>query len=297
MIVPFKILVDIAFKIFSQESSSEVQTHTDIVRLNSRIQHLGLTMGPIHSRTSIFKVNDQRPRPLSTDFQGQYWSLRIVLRTIANQLNDLNILCSSDLSYVCCQSIKKIAPEVATNLETESVLELIKEILVFVLVNRHRFKKLSSDSDEADGLSSELKLFHYLLCILRSRTFPNENIPRLCCELLEILTSKACVLETLRNLPESTRQHVDHTDVIPFLWPELLEKYPRSRDAGRVILQYMYIFGIMDSAVELIDRNLASTEWCDKFNLAGKLAALLGQIDLGIFQVIFFKFFMSSSKT
>ena len=172
-----------------------------------------------------------------------------------------------------------IAPEVATNPETESILELIKEILVFVLVHRHRFKKHFCDSDEADGLSSELKLFHSLLCILRSRSFPNETIPRLCCELLELLTSKAGVLETLRNLPESTRQHVDHTDVIPFLWPELLEKYPRSRDAGRVILQYIYIFGIMDPAVQLIDQNLASSDWCDVFNLADKLAALLGQIE------------------
>ena len=133
-----------------------------------------------------------------------------------------------------------------------------------------------SDSDEADGLSSELKLFHSLLCILRSRTFPNETIPRLCCELLELLTSKANVLETLRNLPESTRQHVDHTDVIPFLWPELLEKYPRSRDSARVILQYMYVFSVMDSAVELIDAKREADDWCEKFNLVDQLAALLG---------------------
>ena len=153
VLVPFKILVDLAFKIFSQESTPEVQTHTDLMALNNRIQQLGLTMGPAHSRTSIFKINDQRPRPISNDFTGQYWSLRILLKTIANQLNDLNVLCSSDLTYVCCCSIKMIAPEVPTNPETESIL--VQGSANFQVQSHTQVELFDSNNSRNSGLCTD----------------------------------------------------------------------------------------------------------------------------------------------
>ena len=91
---------------------------------------------------------------------------------------------------------------------------------------------------------------------------------------------------------------MDHADVVPYLWPELLEKYPRPRDAGRVILQYLYIFGIMEPAIELIDRSLASNDWSEKFNLADKLAALLAQIEpSGMMRSPIICFFVTYSVT
>ena len=123
--------------------------------------------------------------------------------------------------------------EITTLAETSTIIELVKDILSFELNNRYRYKKNAPESDEADGLSPEIKLFHSVLCILEHREFPTASIPRNCCEIIEILTTKAAVLELLRNLPEATRQHVDHSLVIPLLWVELLENYPRCRDAAK----------------------------------------------------------------
>ena len=76
-------------------------------------------------------------------------------------------------------------------------------------------------------------------------------MPLICLELLEMLTSKAGVLETLRALPESHRQYVDHSNVIPYLWDELGEIDPRAKNAAKVILQYLYHFSVRVSAVKI----------------------------------------------
>ena len=172
---------------------------------------------------------------------------------------------------------------------------------------------------KADELTSELKIFHSALRILRDREFVNQTVPSTCCEVLESLTAKTNVLESLRyliisllrhhlflnilferNLPESLRQYVDHHQVIPSLWPELLESTGRgpqtiramhsklvrrplskgrSKNAARVIFQYLNIFSERELIEELIDTGYHSTDWKDHFNLADTLSSLLQQIE------------------
>jgi len=167
-------------------------------------------------------------------------------------------------------------PEVA---QTSEILDLVKQVLVFELSNRHKFKKNVPESDEADGLSQELKLFHSVLCVFQTRRFAIDKIPQTCCEIIEMLTTKDGVLESLRNLPESTRQHVDHSLVIPLLWPELLEDHPRSRDAAKIILQYLNTFSIMDTLLALIDEKFSGNDWGNKFELVDQLQSIIGQLE------------------
>lgn len=49
-------------------------------------------------------------------------------------------------------------------------------------------------------MTSELKIFHSALRILRDREFVNHTVPSTCCEVLESLTVKTNVLESLRYL-------------------------------------------------------------------------------------------------
>ena len=172
-----------------------------------------------------------------------------------------------------------ISEDIPLIIETSEILEFVKSILVFELSNRHKFKKNLPESDEADGLSQELKLFHSVLCIFQNRTFPNDRIPQTCSQIIELLTTKDGVLESLRNLPESTRQNVDHSLVIPLLWPELLQDYPRSRDAAKIILQYLNTFSIMDTLLVLIDEKFNSNDWGQKFELVDQLQSILGQLE------------------
>ena len=51
-----------------------------------------------------------------------------------------------------------------------------------------------------DVKPSELKIFHSALRILRDREFVNQSVPSTCCEVLESLTVKTNVLESLRYL-------------------------------------------------------------------------------------------------
>lgn len=52
-------------------------------------------------------------------------------------------------------------------------------------------------------------------------------------------------METLRALPESHRQYVDHSHVIPYLWDELSETDWRARNASKVILQELVSIGLI----------------------------------------------------
>ena len=67
--------------------------------------------------------------------------------------------------------------------------------------------------------------------------------------------------------------------MIPSLWPELLESTGRSKNAARVIFQYLNIFSERELIEELIDAGYNSTDWKDHFNLADTLSSLLQQIE------------------
>ena len=93
------------------------------------------------------------------------------------------------------------------------------------------------------------------------------------------MSLKLAYMIFFRNLPESMRQYVDHHEVIPSLWPELLESTGRSKDAARVILQYLNIFSERELIEELIDAAHNSTDWKDNFDLVDTLSSLLQQIE------------------
>ena len=53
----------------------------------------------------------------------------------------------------------------------------------------------------------------------------------------------------------------------------------RSKNAARVIFQYLNIFSERELIEELIDTGYHSTDWKDHFNLADTLSSLLQQIE------------------
>ena len=77
------------------------------------------------------------------------------------------------------------------------------------VLNSRISKPRSEWTLQADELTSELKIFHSALRILRDREFVNQSVPSTCCEVLESLTVKTNVLESLRYFTISLQLVLD----------------------------------------------------------------------------------------
>jgi len=280
VVIPFKELFELSMYLsesHGDESDDLIQPTVDDI--NDKVIRIGLI---------VVDHSDRRP-PSRHATMGETAQILQIFEVLNSQiqLRDGAVLSTNKILMICYSTIKRIEPRIGEDNNCIKVLSQVKKMVQVVFMSKNREEENGDDphgdasrnNSEADGLSPALQLFYRLLCILKRGQYASKEMAVICSDILELLTSKATVLETLRALPESHRQYVDHSHVIPYLWAELGESDCRARNASKVILQYLYHFSTSNQIISLIDTNVSSRNWKHKFALADKLAALLMQVE------------------
>lgn len=282
VVIPFKVMIDLYGLYLAEPHGDE---NDDLVSqsiddINDNVIKIGLI---------VVDQSERRPsiRPNPRHETNQILQIFEVLNSQI-KLRDGAVLSTNKILMLCCSTIKRIETRIVEDKNCIKLIQMVKKMVQVVFMSKNRDNDengtdphgdVSTKNSEADGLSPALQLFYRLLCILKRGTYASKEMAVICSDILELLTSKATVLETLRALPESHRQYVDHSHVIPYLWTELGESDCRARNASKVILQYLYHFSTSNQIISLIDSSVASRNWKHKFALADKLAALLMQVE------------------